>query len=85
MNWILNWLETKFSRHSTAVEPDERHAPVGVAPKENVKKENNASDHSPTLPKLASLEETSFDVIESTGFDPYDSGGFETSKSRSHR
>jgi hypothetical protein len=30
MRWFLKWLETKFSRHSAAVEADERHAPVGV-------------------------------------------------------
>ncbi len=85
MNRILNWLETKFSRQSAAIEAGERHTTRGVASKENVKEENNASDHTPTLPKITSLEETSFDVIESTGFDPYNSGSFESSKSRLHK
>ena len=30
MKRFLKWLETKFSRHSVAVEADERHSPVGV-------------------------------------------------------
>ena len=30
MKRVLKWLETKFSRHSAAVEADERHTPVGV-------------------------------------------------------
>ena len=30
---FLKWLETKFSRHSAAVEADERHTPVGVTVK----------------------------------------------------
>ena len=41
MKRILKWLETKFSRHSAAVEADERHAPVGVRviPKDIAKEE----------------------------------------------
>ncbi len=31
MKQILKWLETKFSRHSAAVEADEQHIAVGVA------------------------------------------------------
>ncbi len=84
MNRILKWLESKFSPRSAAVEADERHSPVGVTTKENVKEENSASDHTPTLPILTILEE-SYKVIESTGFDPYNSGSFESSKSRSHK
>ncbi len=30
MKRISKWLESKFSRHSAAVEADERHTPVGV-------------------------------------------------------
>ncbi len=30
MKRFLKWLETKFSRHSAAIEADERHTPVGV-------------------------------------------------------
>jgi len=30
MKRFLKWLETKFSRHSAAVEADEQHTPVGV-------------------------------------------------------
>ena len=81
MKWFLEWLETKFSQHSVAVEVDEHDTSVGVATKENVKEENSASDRTPTVPKLTILEESSLDVIESTGYDPYDSGSFETSKS----
>ena len=39
MKRFLNWLETKFSRHSAAVELDEHHTPVGVRPMENAKNE----------------------------------------------
>ncbi len=81
MKWFLEWLETKFSRYSVAVEVDEHDTSVGVTTKENVKEENSASDRTPTVPKLTILEESSLDVIESTGYDPYDSGSFETSKS----
>ena len=81
MKWFLEWLETKFSRYSVAVEVDEHDTSVGVTTKENAKEENSASDRTPTVPKLTILEESSLDVIESTGYDPYDSGSFETSKS----
>jgi len=81
MKRFLEWLETKFSRHSAAVEANERDTSVGVTTKENVKDENSDSDRSPTVPRLTILEESSLDVIESTGYDPYDSGSFETSKS----
>jgi len=80
MKRILKWLETKFSRHSAAVEADERHIPVGVTTKENVKEENSDSDYTLTLATLTSLEEPPFVVFESTGFDPYNSGSFDTSK-----
>ncbi len=81
MKWFLDWLETKFSRYSVAVEVDEHDTSVGVTTRENVKEENNASDRTPTIPTLTILEESSFEIIESTGYDPYNSGSFETSKS----
>ena len=82
MKRFLEWLETKFSRHSAGVEADERDISVGVTTKENVKEENGASDRTPTVPTLTILEESPFEIIESTGYDPYNSGSFETSKSR---
>jgi len=82
MKRFLEWLETKFSRHSVAVEVDEHDTSVGVTTKENVKEENSASDRTPTIPALTILEESPFEIIESTGYDPYDSGSFESSKSR---
>ena len=82
MKWFLEWLETKFSRHSAGVEADERDTSVRVTTKENVKGENSASDRTPTIPALTILEESPFEIIESTGYDPYDSGSFESSKSR---
>ncbi len=85
MKRILKSLETKFSRHSAAVEADERHTPVGVTTKENVKEENSDSDYNPTVPTLTILDESLFVVIESTGYDPYNSGSFETSKLRSYK
>ncbi len=85
MKRFLEWLETKFSRHSAAVEANEYDTSVGVTTKENVKDENSDSDCTPTVPRLTILEESSLDVIESTGYDPYDSGSFETSKSRLHK
>ncbi len=39
MKRFLTWLETKLSRHSAAVEADERHTPAGVRPMENAKEE----------------------------------------------
>ncbi len=85
MKRIPKWLESKFYRHSAAVEVDEPHTPVGVRPKENVKEENSGSDHTPTLATLTSLKESPFVVFESTGFDPYNSGSFDRSKAwKSH-
>ena len=85
MKRISKWLESKFSRHSAAVEADERHTPVGVTTKENVKEENSDSDYIQTVPTLTILDESLFVVIESTGYDPYNSGSFETSKLRSYK
>ena len=81
MKRFLEWLETKFSRHSVGVEADERDTSVRVTTKENAKEENSASDRTPTIPTLTILEESSFEIIESTGYDPYNSGSFDTSKS----
>ena len=39
MKRVLNWLETKFSRHSAVAEADERSAPVGVSPTESAQEE----------------------------------------------
>ncbi len=83
MNRVLKWLESKFSRHSGGVEADDRYALVAATTKVRVKEENADQYHTPTLPTLTSLSESSFEVVESTGFDPYNSGSFETSKSRS--
>ncbi len=92
MKRVLEWLETKFSRHSAGVKADERDTSVGVTTKENSKEENSASDYTSTLPTLAIIRESSYEVSESsldaselTGFDPYNSGSFETSKSRSRK
>ncbi len=75
MKRILKWLETKFSRHSAAVEADERHTPV----------DKYVSHDTITQPVLRTREESSYVVVESPGFDPYNSGSFETGKSRSHK
>jgi hypothetical protein len=80
MKRIPKWLESKFSRHSAAVEADGPHTPVGVTTKENVKEDNSGSDHTLTLAILTSLEEPPFVVFDSTGFDPYNSGTFDSSK-----
>jgi hypothetical protein len=83
MNRVFKWLESKFSRDSGGVEADDRHTPVAATTKDKAKEENGDRGHTPTLPTLTSLSESSFEVVESTGFDPYNSGSFETSKSRS--
>ncbi len=76
MKRILKWLETKFSRHSAAVEADERHTPV----------DKYVSHDTITQPVLRMRAESSYIVIESpAGFDPYNSGRFESSKSRESR
>ncbi len=87
MKRVLKWLETKFSQQSAAVEADERHTPVGVTPKENSKEENSSSDYTSTLPTLAIIRESSYEVSESsldasesTGVDPYNTGSFGGSK-----
>jgi len=73
MSRFLKWLETKFSRHSAAVEADERHTPV----------DKYASHDTVTQPVLRIREESSYIVIESpAGIDPYNSGRFESSESR---
>ncbi len=76
MKRILEWLETKFSRHSAAVEADERDTPV----------DKYASDDTITQPLLRIRKESSYIVIESAaGIDPYNSGRFESSESRSRK
>jgi hypothetical protein len=100
MKRFLNWLETKFSRHSAAVEGDERHTPEGVRvrvrPKGIAEEEYSVeigfdSDRTPTVPTLSILKESSYDVsesyevIEAAVFDPYDTGGHYTSKSSSRK
>ena len=75
MKRFLKWLETKFSRHSAAVEADECHTPV----------DKHVSHDTITQPVLRMRAESSYIVIESPSFDPYNSGSFETSKSRESR
>jgi|LKGT01.1.fsa_nt_gi hypothetical protein len=93
MKRILKWLASKFSQRSAAVGADERHTPVGVTTKENIKEENSSSDYTSTPPTLAIIRESSYEVSESsldaselTGVDPYNSGifdGLKAWKSRS--
>ncbi len=65
MKRILKWLETKFSRHSAAVEADERHATV----------DKYVSHDTITQPVVRIRKESSYIVIVSPdGFDPYNSG-----------
>ncbi len=86
MQRFLKWLESKFSRHSSDVEADDRHAPLEVRPEENVKEENSGSGDTATLPILKSSKKSSYIVVESPpGIDPYNSGSFEMSKSRSRK
>ena len=88
MKRILKWLETKFSRHSAAVEADEPDTPVGVTvrvrvkPKDIAKEEYSVevADDTITQRALGILDESSLDASESTGVDPYNSGSFDTSK-----
>ncbi len=78
MKRILKWLETKFSRHSAAVEADDRHAPV-----DKYASDDNITQPLLRIPVLRIREESSYIVIESpASFDPYNSGRFEWSKSR---
>ena len=85
MKRVLKWLESNFSRHSSDVEAYDRHAPAAVTTVDYVKEDNGDNYHTPTLPTLTSLSESSFEVVESTGFDPYNSGSFETTKSQSRK
>ena len=81
MNRILKWLETKFSRHSAAVEADECHAPV-----EKYVSHDTITQPVLRIPVSRIREESSYVVIESpAGFDPYNSGRFESPKSRSRK
>lgn len=81
MKLHAKWLKRKLSRRS--------EVPGRAASHESGKSvlipDQSASEQTPTLPALTSLEESSFIIIESTGFDPYNSGSFETSKSRSSK
>lgn len=85
MKQITNWLESKLTPRSDGVDEDDHHAPERASPTENVEEERGASDPTPTLPTLMSLDQSWFDVIETTGFDPYNSGSFDSSKSRSRK
>ncbi len=88
MKRIFKWLETKFSRHSAAVEADERHTPV-----DKYVSHDTITQPVLRIPVARIREESSYEVIESTeneviestGFDPYNSGSFESSKSRSRK
>ncbi len=96
MKQFLKWLETKFSRHSAAVEADEQHTPVGVAEVPS-RDENHAAGKDIQMPnlydcddpykqqQLKTPDESSLDATESIGIDPYNTGIFETSKSRSRK
>ena len=64
MKRVLKWLETKFSRHSAAVE--EEYSVSG--------------DTTIVQPKLIVRYKSSLDASESTGVDPYNSGSFDGSK-----
>ncbi len=76
MKRFLKWLETKFSRHSAAVEADERHTPV-----DKFVSDDTITQPVLRIPVLRIREESSYIVIESSpGFDPYNSGSFESSK-----
>ncbi len=78
MKRFLKWLETKFSRHSAAVEVDE--------PGKDIQMPNIYDCDDPfKKQQLKTLDQSSPDDSESTGFDPYNSGSFETSKSRSNK
>ena len=75
MKQILKWLETKFSRHSAAVEADERPTPA-----------DKYDCHDTITQRVQRIhKESSYVVVESPGFDPYNSGTFESSKSRSRK
>ncbi len=81
MKRILEWLETKFSQHSAAVEADERHTPV-----DKFVSDDTITQPLLRIPVLRIREESSYIVIESpAGFDSYNSGRFESSKSRSRK
>ena len=83
MNQIIKWLAGMFQQRSTAEDADEPFAPVGVKAMADKQDEKNASEHTPTLPTLTTLDESPFEVSETDDFDPYNSGSFQSSKSKS--
>ena len=96
MKRFLKWLETKFSRHSAAVEADEPHTTirVRVKPKDTAEEEYRKDIQMPNIydcdnpfkqQQLKTLDQSSLDAGESTAVDPYNTGSFETSKSRSRK
>ena len=78
MKRFLQWLETKFSRHSAAVEVDELGKDIQMP---------NIYDCDDPFKKqqFKTLDQSSLDASESIGIDPYNTGIFETSKSRSNK
>ncbi len=95
MKRVLKWLETKFSRHSAAVEAEVPRRDESQAPGKDLQMPNIYDYDDPYKQqqlkfwkdglKLTTLDESSYEVSESPGFDPYNSGSFETSKSRSRK
>ena len=95
MKRVLKWLETKFSRHSAAVEAEVPKRDESQAPGKDLQMPNIYDCDDPYKQqqlkfwedglKLTTLDESVYEVSESPGFDPYNSGSFETSKSRSNK
>ncbi len=78
MKRFLKWLETKFSRHSAAVEADEPGKDIHMP---NI----YACDDPYKQQQLKTLDQSSLDASESIGIDPYNTGIFDTSKTSESR
>ena len=84
MKPILEWLETKISRNSAAVEADKRHTPVArQEPKEKPPVPNEDVDQETvTGPGLRTQDDAEPEHSREKGFDPYNTGPLDISKAK---
>ena len=84
MKQIIEWLETKFSRDSAAVETDDGHKPVeSHKPPVNVPVQKiEANQETMTGSDPGAQDDTEFSSSREKGFDPYNTGPLDTSKWR---
>lgn len=84
MNKILDWLGTRFSGHSAAVETDEANDPVANRePVQNVPTQDQDDDQGTVdQPGLGLQDDADPEYSRDKGFDPYNTGPLDISKTK---